>query len=70
MTILEFLNILEQSDIHLTVRGDRIRIDTPAGVLTPDMLSVLTAKKSRTAGHAQDASNRIATAMEQGKDRA
>ena len=46
MTTLDLIDDLRHRDVVLTVRGDRLGFDAPAGVLTPEVKAVLSARKS------------------------
>jgi hypothetical protein len=45
VTTRELITDLRRRDIRLSVRGDRLRVDAPAGGLTPDVREILTRHK-------------------------
>lgn len=45
MTTVELLGQLRGRDAHLSVRGNRLAIDAPAGAVTPDLLEALRQQK-------------------------
>lgn len=45
MTAQELVNHLQQQDVRLAAHGDRLRIDAPRGVLTPDLRRDLQERK-------------------------
>jgi hypothetical protein len=46
MTTAELLAFLRVHDIRLTVTNDRLRVDAPTGVLTPDVRAALVREKA------------------------
>ena len=45
MNFLELINELEQLNVKVTLAGDRLRLEAPAGVLTPELKELLSAHK-------------------------
>jgi len=45
MTALELLADLRSKGVILTVKGDRLAYDAPAGTMTPDLLATIKAHK-------------------------
>jgi hypothetical protein len=46
MTALELLNKLQTYDIHLECVGDKLRVNAPVGVVTPELRSLLKEQKA------------------------
>lgn len=46
MDIIEFVNYLRKLDINLFLEGDRLRINAPQGVITPELKSQMSARKA------------------------
>ena len=46
MTTEELIADLQRRGVHLSARGDRVCIDAPAGVITPNTRNVLAAQKA------------------------
>jgi hypothetical protein len=46
MTSVELLQTLQGKGVSLAIQGDRLRVDAPVGVLTPEMREVIAAHKT------------------------
>ena len=56
MTISEFISHLHELDVKLWCEGDRLRLNAPKGVLTPDLQAELTQRKAEILAFLQGAS--------------
>ncbi|MCT7967810.1 amino acid adenylation domain-containing protein [Laspinema sp. D1] len=55
MDIIEFVNYLRKLDINLFLEGDRLRINAPQGVITPELKSEMSKRKAEIISFLQQA---------------